>query len=1096
MVRLPHCVAVISLLSLLSVASGDEPPPPQRAEFTQVLMGVQARVIVYATSKTAGEQAARAAFDRIAVLEQAMSDYRVDSEISALNRGAGGAPVRIGPDLWSVLKVSLSIAELTGGAFDPTIGPMVRLWRDARNTGRLPDSAAVGDCRARVGHAMLELDQEARTARLATPGMLLDLGGIGKGDAAQEAVKVLKKQGTPCCLVSLAGDIAAGDAPSGVPGWRIGVDTGYPDSRATIHIANQSCSTSGDAEQFIEIDGKRYSHIIDPATGLGSTRRVGACVVAEHGATADALATALAVVGVERAPAILARFPATAMIVESTGRGTEKFVSEGFPMADSMFDPQNQPPAGFFALFNGQDLSGWQGLAGSPPELEAMSLDRRTRAQSRADDRMREHWKVEDGILKFDGKGDSLQTARPFRDFELYVDWSIDRGGDSGIYLRGTPQVQIWDNPVGSGGIYNTEHDVSRPLAIADRAPGEWNRFHIIMKDDRVTVYLNGVLAADQVKMDSYWEPGKPLPVLGPIELQAHGNPLRFKNIFIREIHDATPPTPQDQRMAWWRDARFGMFIHWGLYAIPAGEWEGKVYDKIPSEWLMHHAKIKPEDYEKLAPQFNPVKFDANAWADLAREAGMKYVVITTKHHDGFCLFDSAYTTYDIMEASPFKRDIMKELSAAVRDKGMQMCWYHSIMDWHHPDATLERWDRYAPILRKQVEEILTKYGHIGVMWFDGEWEKEWDTEQGKAMYELCRKLQPDLVINNRVGKGRKGMQGLTKEGDHPGDFGTPEQEVPARGLPGVDWETCMTMNESWGFHRTDTKWKSAKTLIQMLADTASKGGNLLLNVGPTELGEISAASIERLRAMGAWMRMNAASIYGTEAGPFARLPWGRCTTKKGPSGTILYLHVFDWPSSGELQVPGLLNAAKRAYLLASPSKPLTWAQSSQGLSVRLPNQAPDANDSVVVLELIGNAAVVDSPLSQDADGSVLLTAADAQISGEHARFEAADDRRWIGFWTSEKDIVSWEFQIARPGKFQVELEFSCKEASAGSELKIQAGGASVPFVVPSTGEWEKFEKRVVGSIELPKGKHTLRLVPLKLAKEGIMNVRAVRLIP
>lgn len=1064
-------------------------------------MGVQARVVVYAPTREIAEAGAKAAFDRIAALEQVMSDYRPDSELSRFNAASGKPAAKISPDLWRVLDVSRSIAVLTEGAFDPTIGPFVRLWREAKKTGTLPATGSLLDAKDRVGYTRLELDRSQRSARLAHPGMALDLGGIGKGDAVHEAVQELKRRGLSSCLVSLAGDIAAGDAPPEKRGWSIAVDTGCPEGRATILLSNQSCSTSGDVEQSITIDGVRYSHIIDPATGLGSTRHAAACVIADSGATADALATALSVTGIERGKKLLASFPGVhALIVEPAGSSVARFASPGFPAVETMFNPENEPPPGFESLFNGKDLTNWQGLAASPPELASMTPEARATAQARADASMRAHWSVDNGILKFDGKGDSLQTTKPYRDFEMYVDWSINKGGDSGIYLRGTPQVQIWDNPIGSGGLYNNQHELSRPLAVADHPIGEWNRFHIIMKGDRVSVWLNGSHIVDQVRMDNYWEPGKPMYTLGPIELQAHGNILRFRNIFIREIKDPAPPTENDQRMSWWRDARFGMFIHWGLYAIPAGEWNGKVYGGA-SEWLMNSAKIKPEDYEPLAAKFNPVKFDANSWADLARDAGMKYIVITTKHHDGFCLFDSAHTTYDVMDATPFKRDIMKELSTAARDKNLQMCWYHSIMDWHHPDANKANWPQYAPILRHQVEEVLTKYGPIGVMWFDGEWIDEWTTDQGKSLNDLCRKLQPNTIVNNRVGKGRQGMQGLTGEGDHPGDFGTPEQEVPRRGIPGVDWESCMTMNDSWGFHKTDTNWKSATTLIRTLAETASKGGNFLLNVGPTELGEIPQASIDRLRAMGAWMHVNSASIYGTTAGPFEKLPggWGRCTMKDGPDGSILYLHIFEWPESGSLSVPGLLNEVKRAYLLAKPASPLNVTTDSRGLNITLPKSAPDAANSVLVLELFGQAATINVLPSPEPDGSLLLTAADADITGTHAAYESREDRRCIGFWTSEKDSVSWRFRLNQPAKFNVELTFACQDSDAGSEIRVEVeglGNQSLPLKVPATGGWGKFETKALGPITLPAGSHTLRVSPQKLANDAVMNLRSVRLLP
>ena len=440
------------------------------------------------------------------------------------------------------------------------------------------------------------------------------------------------------------------------------------------------------------------------------------------------------------------------------------------------------------------------------------------------------------------------------------------------------------------------------------------------------------------------------------------------------------PPPPtlaetqeqHDARMQWWREARFGLFIHWGLYAVPAGEWKGETSH---AEWIRETAQIPLEEYNRFVPQFNPVKFNAAEWVRMAKEAGMKYIVITSKHHDGFCLFDSKETDFDVM-ATPFKRDILKELSEACAREGIKMCWYHSIMDWHHPDYLPRRnWEmgrtaegavlnRYVEkYLKPQLKELTTNYGKIGVLWFDGEWENSWNETRGRDLYQYVRSLQPDIIINNRVSSGRSGMEGFTGEGTFAGDFGTPEQQVPATGFPGVDWESCITMNDHWGYNKNDKNWKSAKDLVQMLADIASKGGNLLLNVGPTAEGLFPPESVERLRAIGEWMKVNGESIYGTGASPFKQLPWGRCTQKAVEGGTRLYLHVFTWPANKKLVLPGIYNQVKQAYLLAEgESRPISVSRKEDALILEVPTKAPTPFSSVVVLDIVGRADVNDPP--------------------------------------------------------------------------------------------------------------------------------------
>jgi alpha-L-fucosidase len=566
---------------------------------------------------------------------------------------------------------------------------------------------------------------------------------------------------------------------------------------------------------------------------------------------------------------------------------------------------------------------------------------------------------------------------------------------------------------------------------------------------------------------------------------------------------DFTQESPNDRakRMAWFDEARFGMFIHWGVYAVPAGEWQG---NKNYGEWFMEETKMPVSQYEKFAQQFNPTKFNAREWVRMAKDAGMKYMVITSKHHDGFCLWDSELTDWDIGR-TPFKRDPLKELAEACREAGIKFCFYYSIMDWHHPDwGTRRQWndiakgqpdmERYIAYMKGQLKELITRYGPLGILWFDGEWESPWTHERGVDLYNYVRSLQPDIIINNRVGKGRSGMQGMDK-GQGVGDYGTPEQEIPATGFgPGVYWESCMTMNNHWGYNKHDQNWKSTKTLVQNLVDCASKGGNYLLNIGPTAEGLFPEASVQRLAEIGKWMHVNAESIYGTKASPFKRLPWGRCTQKSDGSFTTLYLHVFDWPEDGRLVVPGLKNDVAKAWLLADPDrKELAVTSTSDAKVVSVPSGAPDQIDSVVVLRVRGQPEVTAAVTGQRPDGSVHLDAAEATLHGNTLRYEPDSNKRCIGYWTDANDWVEWEFHISRPGKFTAVVETAAQ--SDGAKLTIEVGNAKLALDVPQTGNYSRFQRSEIGPIELAAGSTRLTVHPVNTGWTPV-NLRSIVLKP
>jgi len=383
-------------------------------------------------------------------------------------------------------------------------------------------------------------------------------------------------------------------------------------------------------------------------------------------------------------------------------------------------------------------------------------------------------------------------------------------------------------------------------------------------------------------------------------------------------------------KMEWFRDARFGLFIHWGLYTIPAGEWNGKMHDG-DAACIRDVANIPLEKYDELMFQFNPEKFNADEWVTLAKKAGMKYVVVTAKHHDGFCLFDSKETDYDIM-STPFKRDVLAELSDACAAQGIEFCVYYSIMDWHHPDYLPRRswetdrvtedlnFDKYIEYAKNQVKELLSNYGKVGLVWFDGEWENTWNIARAKDVYCFVRKLQPGLILKTGHGINGEGHYGTIKmdtDSCYFSDYGTPyPKNIPPTGIPGTDWENILVMNRNWGYDKNDQEWKSSTELVRRLIENASKGGNFLLNVGPTGEGLFPDSAIVRLKEMGSWLEENGEAIYGTQASPFEELKWGKCTQREIGNKTILYFHVFDWPEDGNLIIPGMENKIVKAYAL------------------------------------------------------------------------------------------------------------------------------------------------------------------------------------
>lgn len=414
-----------------------------------------------------------------------------------------------------------------------------------------------------------------------------------------------------------------------------------------------------------------------------------------------------------------------------------------------------------------------------------------------------------------------------------------------------------------------------------------------------------------------------------------------------------------DERMAWWREARFGMFIHWGIYSVPAGVWKGKRAESWPAEWITFEKQIPQKEYQKLAGQFNPVKFDAREWAKIARNAGMKYLVITSKHHDGFCMFHSKQTRYNIVDATPFKRDVIAELAEACAEVGVRFGLYYSVLDWtfsaypYNYFTVKPRFGAYFKYVLEQMRELLSQYGTICSLFFDGNWFPQWKHKHGAEVERVCRELQPGVVINDRL--RQRGLSDLAYvlPVKHPeykmpevGDYVTPEQFIPDKSS-GVDWETCMTMNNSWGYRSWDDNWKSETELIRNLVDIASKGGNYLLNVGPTAEGLIPGPSVERLAAVGEWMGVNGEAIYGTKPGPIQGAHWGRTTAKDDK----VFLHVFDWPEN-ELVIENPNPSVSQAKMLTPGGmEKLPCLNSSDKLVIKIPEKPTHPAATVIVVE-------------------------------------------------------------------------------------------------------------------------------------------------
>jgi alpha-L-fucosidase len=570
----------------------------------------------------------------------------------------------------------------------------------------------------------------------------------------------------------------------------------------------------------------------------------------------------------------------------------------------------------------------------------------------------------------------------------------------------------------------------------------------------------------------------------------------------MEQMWDTTSNKKQQPNAQWFKEAKFGLFIHWGLYSKLAGSWKGKRYYGS-GEWIMNVAKIPVREYEKVAADFNPVNFNATKWAMLAREAGIKYLVITAKHHEGFAMFDSKVSDYNIVKATPYKNDPMKALAEATRKQGIRFGFYYSqFVDWHEPNGGKNTWDfdeskkdyelYYQQKAIPQLKELLTNYGPLGIVWFDlpGGLTKQ----ETQSLVDSLHKLQPQSLFSSRVGQGL---------GDYK-DFG--DSEIPPVPINDL-WESIYTHNDSWGYIRHDMNFKSSKEIIQLLAKVASRGGNLMLNIGPDGEGNIPYYSVKYLKETGRWLQANGESIYGTEYGFVPAQPWG-VTTRKGSK---LFLHVFNRPKDGKLLAPGFPNAVRSVYSLAD-KKSLAWKKTNTDLIINLPAFKSDAPSTVFVIEYAGGAPSYDAkaPVTISSQFETNTVEAIKATTWGEAAIKSITFSHYYGDWKHETcitgmkapgDSTTFSIRVTQPGDYSVILDYSCGRESAGQEGRVTLNGNEFLFKTLRTSEYDKaapllFIKKPVAIVNFTKaGVYSLNIHPIQQGPE-LFKLKSVILEP
>jgi alpha-L-fucosidase len=553
--------------------------------------------------------------------------------------------------------------------------------------------------------------------------------------------------------------------------------------------------------------------------------------------------------------------------------------------------------------------------------------------------------------------------------------------------------------------------------------------------------------------------------------------------------------------ISWFKDAKFGMFIHWGLYSMLEGQWKGKNYYGS-GEWLMNRAKIPASEYAAVAGRFNPVRFNADAWAKFAKDAGIRYLVITAKHHEGFSMYDSKISDFNIVQASPYKKDPMKSLAAAVRRQGIRFGFYYSqYLDWHEPNGGGNDWDfdeskkNYQQYYREksipQLKELLSNYGPLGILWFD--MPGGLSGEQTQSMIDSLRLIQPNTLFSSRVGQGL---------GNYT-DFG--DSETPPLPIAGA-WEAIYTHNDSWGYIAHDLNFKSPTEIIRLLANIASKGGNLMLNVGPDGKGNIPEYSLKYLRETGKWLRQFGESIYGSSYGWIPAQPWGVTTSKPNK----LYLHIFERPANGKLLVPGM-NADIISIYQLDNKKPVSWFKKNGDLYINIP-QLTDKRNTVFVITCKDQAVKPDFTGPVIVSSQYKLNTVDAIHGRVHGKATIATltFSHYFGDWKhvpcvnnmlTPEDEIEFTISITDPGDYKILLEYACWGENSGQEGVLQVHNNEYAFQTLKTTAYNVNEPLLfikqpiaITSIHVP-GIYTLRIHPLKEGKE-FFHLKSVLLEP